>query len=88
MCAVEINSGKVGGLYVNGRYRALPYTVQPGEKVIITQKRPTGFRYLVFGAEQGGYYMDANDPQNPRIEIAPAQEIRLGPFTLRGRVKR
>ena len=46
-----------------------------------------GFRYEVFGVDRGGYYMDANSSFNPKIEIAPAQEVYLGPFTLTGKEK-
>jgi hypothetical protein len=85
MCPVEINSDKVGGIYVDGVFTVLPYTVESGEKKLISQKHPLGFRYVVFGVDRGGYYMDAGNPFNPKIEIAPAQEVYLGPFTLTGK---
>src|SRR5690242_16463493 len=65
MCPVELNSGQVGGIYVDGKYTVLPYTVASGEKRLISHQHPLGFRYLVFGTDRGGYYMDAYDPFNP-----------------------
>ena len=87
MCPVELNSGQVGGIYVDGKYTVLPYTVASGEKRLISHQHALGFKYLVFGTDRGGYYMDAYDPFNPRMEIEMAQEIHLGQLTLTGRKK-
>jgi hypothetical protein len=85
MCPVEINSDQVGGIYVDGVFTALPYTVASGEKRLISHKHPPGFRYRVFGTDRGGYYMEDHDPFNPRYELEKAQEIHLGQITMTGR---
>jgi hypothetical protein len=88
MCPVEVNSSQVGGIYVDGAYRVLPYTVESGEKMLISQKHPLGYRYWVFGVDCGGYYMEATNPFNSKIEIAPDAEIHLGQLNLTGKKKR
>src|SRR6266508_3747802 len=62
MCPVEIDSNKIGGVYVDGQFTMLPYTVASGEKKLISHKYPPGFRYWVFGMDRGGCYMDAYNP--------------------------
>jgi hypothetical protein len=87
MCPVEINSDQVGGVYVDGQFTMLPYTVASGEKKLISRKYPPGFRYWVFGVDRGGYYRDALNPFNPKLEIEVAQEVHLGHLTLTGKEK-
>jgi hypothetical protein len=87
MCPVEINSDKVGGVYVDGQFKVLPFTVVSGEKKLISHKYPPGFRYLVFGTDRGGYYMDTHAPFNSKIEIEPGHEVYLGQLTLTGKDK-
>jgi hypothetical protein len=87
VCPIEINSTQMGGIYVDGAYRVLPYTVESGEKHLITQKHPLGFRYWVFGVDRGGYYMEATNHFNPKIEVAPDSEVHLGQINLTGRKK-
>jgi hypothetical protein len=84
MCPVKINSDKVGGIYVDGAFTTLPYTVESGQKKLISQRHRPGFRYMVFGADHGGYYMAADNPFNSKIEIETAQEVYLGVLTLTG----
>jgi hypothetical protein len=87
MCPVEVNSDNVGGVYVDGRFTALPYTVASGEKKLISHKFPPGFRYRVFGTDHGGYYMDVRNPFNPKTEIETGQEVHLGSLALTGKEK-
>lgn len=87
MCPVEVSSDKVGGVYVDGIFTVLPYTVESGEKKLISQKHPAGFQYLVFGTARGGYYMEASNPFNHKFEIETAREAHVGPLILVGKEK-
>jgi hypothetical protein len=84
MCPIKINSDKVGGIYIDGQFTVLPYIVASGDKRLISRKYPLGFRYLVFGTDRGGYYMDAHNPINTKIELEPGFEVHLGQLTFSG----
>ena len=84
MCPVEINSMSVSGVYVDERFTALPYTVASGEKKLISYRHPPAFRYMVFGTDRGGYYVDTRNTFNPKIEIEVGDELHLGKVTLIG----